>query len=361
MTQKEYTIGVLKRAFPNLGDVVDMVRADLGGVEKVMKSPSELVHWNTLRSPGMPLSEKKAFDDVRSLIAPVGEVIEKIEAGEDLSRDEWMVAEAVVALYGRPALLVQDDDFGTPPGNWAMLAFKREEIKAVLPSVGRIEYTLPGLDHIGTGFLVGQELIITNRHVAKNFARFKDGRWEFVPFISVQIDYKEEQDRPDAREFRIREVLGVHENYDLALLRIESVGKGGAKPPSPLPVMGREPDTIDGAYVYVVGYPAKDVSRNDPEQLSRIFANIYNCKRLQPGNLLSLGPAEHEGAPDGPVLHHDCSTLGGNSGSCLIDLASGMVWGLHYGGYYGKENYAVPLWQLADDPFLRRHGVQFKG
>jgi len=36
------------------------------------------------------------------------------------------------------------------------------------------------------------------------------------------------------------------------------------------------------------------------------------------------------------------------------------VIGLHFGGRYGVGNYAVPLWQLVEDPLLRRGDLNFQ-
>jgi hypothetical protein len=80
--------------------------------------------------------------------------------------------------------------------------------------------------------------------------------------------------------------------------------------------------------------------------------DIYNVKRLQPGTTTELVPEQN-------VMKHDCSTLGGNSGSPVFDLTDHRVLGLHFGGRYGFGNYAVPLWQLVDDPLLRRAEVNF--
>src|SRR5262249_30352197 len=41
------------------------------------------------------------------------------------------------------------------------------------------------------------------------------------------------------------------------------------------------------------------------------------------------------------TLRHDCTTLGGNSGSPLIRLDDGKIVGLHFAGVYGVENSAV--------------------
>ena len=40
-------------------------------------------------------------------------------------------------------------------------------------------------------------------------------------------------------------------------------------------------------------------------------------------------------------LQHDCTTLGGNSGSVVVDLDSGKALGLHFSGKFLTTNYAV--------------------
>ena len=45
----------------------------------------------------------------------------------------------------------------------------------------------------------------------------------------------------------------------------------------------------------------------------------------------------------GHVFGHDCITLGGSSGSPVIDLASGNAVGLHFGGRFRVANYAVKV------------------
>lgn len=44
---------------------------------------------------------------------------------------------------------------------------------------------------------------------------------------------------------------------------------------------------------------------------------------------------------DGMVLMHDCTTLGGSSGSVIINLATGKACELHFSGTYRESNYAV--------------------
>ena len=77
-----------------------------------------------------------------------------------------------------------------------------------------------------------------------------------------------------------------------------------------------------------------------------------------PGAIIRMEPCSTGTEPE-DVIFHDASTLGGNSGSCVVDLDSGRVIGLHFAGQYMQYNEAVALWRLADDPLLVRAGVNF--
>lgn len=75
------------------------------------------------------------------------------------------------------------------------------------------------------------------------------------------------------------------------------------------------------------------------ERFKRIFDGVYNCKRLAEGR---------------DVVHHDATTLGGNSGSAVIDLDSGKAVALHFGGAAGRSNVAVHAAAVAR--IVRAHG-----
>ena len=77
-----------------------------------------------------------------------------------------------------------------------------------------------------------------------------------------------------------------------------------------------------------------------------IFDDIFQVKRLQPGQFNSMF-AEYG------VFSHDCSTLGGNSGSGIVDVASNLIIGVHYKGKYRQANYAVAMWLLSGDDLFR--------
>ena len=66
--------------------------------------------------------------------------------------------------------------------------------------------------------------------------------------------------------------------------------------------------------------------------MNQIYGQMYDFKRLAPGEVTSV--------ESGRILHN-CTTLGGNSGSAVIDLASGRALGLHFSGRFLETNYAV--------------------
>ncbi|MFD9302533.1 trypsin-like serine peptidase [Streptomyces sp. NPDC060048] len=286
--------------------------------------------------------------------------LEKLAAGRtgDVDADEYFGVEAIVLLEGRPAILVQGQDFASQPGDWALLDGQRPGIRSSIERVGRVEVSGHAeLDWLGTGFLVSPFAVMTNRHVATEFSRADgEGGFTFRQNMRARIDTAEELGAPvgdGSFEFEVTEVIGIHQDVDMALLRV-SPSAGGGPLPAPLPVAADAPSDLPGRPVYVVGYPAADGRRNEPEAMRRIFMDIYNVKRLQPGTVTAL-------VPDGPgfTMTHDCSTLGGNSGSPVFDLADHRVLGLHFGGRFRSGNFAVPLFNLTDDPLLQRAEVNW--
>ena len=282
--------------------------------------------------------------------------LEKVAEGreQELDDDELLGLEAIVLVEGRPAILIQDGDFGPPPPEWARLTASREQIRGVIARSGRVELT----GHLelcwtGTASLVGPRTLMTNRHVALEFCTRRGEGWAFRQGMSSRIDFSAEHGPAAPLEYEITEAIGIHEQHDLALLRVDGSARGGQALPDPLPVAATEPEDLYGRDVYAVGHPAEDSRRNDPGSIRRLFHDIYDVKRLQPGKAVAYSTRY-------TAVQHDCSTLGGNSGSPLVDLDTHRVVGLHFGGSFRVGNYAVPLWTLTGDPLMRRAAVNFQ-
>ncbi|SDD09392.1 Trypsin-like peptidase domain-containing protein [Bradyrhizobium brasilense] len=273
------------------------------------------------------------------------------EGREQISAEQMLGLEAIVVSIGRPAILIRSDRFDSPPDPWGILERYRAAIEAIFPSVGRIELTgHPSLDWVGTGFMVAPGVLATNRHVIQEFAQPNaQGKWTIEPGISARVDFAEEIDTMAPRERAIGSIIAVHSVFDVALLEVAE-GAQGAVPP--IRMDGGSVPVGRGRLSFVVGYPALDSRRNDPTLMQNIFANIYNVKRLQPGLLNNWSAANS-------AYLHDCSTLGGNSGSCFVDLDTGVVTGVHFGGRFQEGNWAVSTRDLAADGYLSRLGARF--
>jgi hypothetical protein len=260
----------------------------------------------------------------------------------------------VLLLYGRPALLVSEGRLGSVPPFWNLLEDQREEIELAQRGVGRIELLgHPEYDWAGTGFLVNDGVLMTTRRVAELFIENQGGRFQFRPGITTWMNYRSRYQAVSEAGYRVRGVIGVHDVYDLALLEVERPQINGTAP-APLALAAQAPPNLDGRPVYLVGYPVRDARRNEPEPIARVFRDVYNVKRVQPG-LLRGALNFHQVQ----LLRHDCAPLGQNNGAPLIDLETQQVLGLQTTSRYLEQGTAVPLYVLRDDPLLRLAGVTF--
>jgi endonuclease G len=264
------------------------------------------------------------------------------ETPADLLLPENLFVEAIVRKVGRPVLKVRNDDFDLAELDtdfWkSSLEQHRAALRSVIRSVGRIELVNnPYFTWVGTGWVVADDVIVTNRHVASEFAKESDGRFVFRQSLDgvmkARLDFREEYLGEGSAEFELVEVLHIEEDRgpDLAFLRIDWTGSGAGAPRAPLPLASmaavKQP-------VAVIGYPAKDSRTYMPDEMDRIFGDIYDVKRLAPGEVMQV--AEERG-----LFAHDCTTLGGNSGSVICDMETGQALGLHFGGKEEWANYAV--------------------
>ncbi len=263
--------------------------------------------------------------------------------------------EAIVERFSRPVYLVQGGTFTVPPDDFpnsdvvaTHLNRARSALEAVIPSAGRIDVRNHRLDWVGTGWVIGPGLVVTNRHVAAEFARSHNGGFAFRQnlngsAVKATMDWRHEFGQKDESRFRVTEVLWIEpeNSVDVGILRIADKGEDDEVAPLPIGLMTRDEidDTPQGTWVAVIGYPAYD-SRNNAADQQRIFDGVFNVKRLAPGQVtLFQGQL---------LLHHDATTLGGNSGSVVVDLASGKAIALHFGGIEGARNEAVQAARLQD-------------
>ena len=336
-----------------LKDYLALITRKHGGIEPVRNMLNERAKSGA--DSGLE-SMPGPSEDVKRAVSG----LEAIELGRDPSQDELYGLEAIILPDLRPAIDIVDNTFAVTHPLWRRLsedAVIRARIEAVIPSIGRIE--LPGNNRYpygGTGFVVGNGLLMTNRHVAEIFARgLGDRRIAFIDGARAAIDFKREQGRPTGPMLDIARIVMIHPYWDMAVLAVDGLPAAT----KPLKLSLSDARDLTGHDIFVIGYPTFD-PRNPSDVQSDVMAGRYGVKRLQPGELQG-GMVTSSFGKMVPAATHDCSTLGGNSGSAVLDLDTGEVLGLHFGGLYQKQNYAVPAFELSRDSRVIASGVQFAG
>lgn len=279
-------------------------------------------------------------------------VLENIEwdAGETVNEfigpqvDETDLAlETIVLRVGRPVLAIshdeavlQFDDAESEVWRNRLLGVK-EQIVQASRAVGRIELKNNAyLPWAGTGWLLEENIMVTNSHVASLFARAEGRGFSFRQGIngqqqSASIDFLKEFNNEDENVFEILEIMHIEESPgpDIAFFKLGKAANREMPAWIPLSLT----NVAENQFVAIIGYPAKDIRIPEQELMNKIFGDVYEKKRLAPGQI--TGESETQ-------ILHDCTTLGGNSGSVLIDLQTGKAVGLHFSGRFLDANFAVP-------------------
>lgn len=259
--------------------------------------------------------------------------LDKLQNGEEPTPIELAALELVIRLM-RPAPLSRNgvlDPLPTAPGSnlynpntedlWNSF---RESVKHLLYSIGRIDMASGSMQ--GTGFLVGPNLLVTNRHVLAKISygteRLQEG--QAVVRFRQELGSRE----PRTATAKILTVASVHPTLDMALLRVAL-----EEPRPALPLSER--DAVEPEDVAAIGYPFDD-GRN-PIFVNAIFQSDFGVKRAALGEVMET---------DTDSLFHDCSTLGGNSGSPIFLLKTGRVVGVHRSGSFMYRNEAVAVHHL---------------
>jgi S1-C subfamily serine protease len=278
--------------------------------------------------PRMPAGEKVAE-----------EAREKLAKGLEPTPSERAALEVMIRLL-RPALVYGANRFDALPLHnvygadlRALWDSFRTGLGALAFSVGRID-TADGVK-LGSGFLIAEDRLVTNDHVldALSYGTFVLERGQgFVRFQQRWDPADTEDPVPIVR------VIATDPYLDIAILEIEPQANAPHAP-----FLLSDVDSADGDFVAVLGYPLKDGGRN-PAFMEALFENKYGVKRGAPGEIVKT---------DTSVAFHDCSTLGGNSGSPVLSLKTGKVVGLHRSGTFMFRNEAVQATALRE--FVSAH------
>jgi S1-C subfamily serine protease len=244
-------------------------------------------------------------------------------AGKEPSPEQLAALELAIRMM-RPSVLSKD---GQLPGLEAETAAIfpawvtfSASIRPFMHTIGRVEQT--GGRPIGSGFLVAPTVLVTNKHVLDELSfgtrRLQKGQ--------ARVLFREEYNAPTEAPVDITSVIAVHPSLDMALLAVEGAVLQG-RPPMAVETQPAQP----GESVVAVGYPFEDKVRN-PLFVGALFGSRFGVKRAAPGEVTGIADES---------LFHDCSTLGGNSGSPIVSMSSARVVGIHRDGYFTYRNEAV--------------------
>lgn len=265
-------------------------------------------------------------------------------AGDRPTAAEFAALEYMIRAM-RPAMLVQgntveastDQDFNRAFADWN-IGF-RNALPAIAESVGRIskvrmEAGARTWAPQGTAFVVAPGVLMTNTHVLDALSNGQRMLERGQAVIEFRCEAKT-QDGGGGREpvFEVDSVMCVHPDEDACLLRFD----GG---PGTMPLRFHIEDLPELAPVVAIGFPFPDPER-DPAFVAGMLGVVKGKKRAAPGLVTGR---QQRGAT---TLYHDCSTLGGNSGSPLLLLGDCTVAGLHRGGGFLWKNMAVDAKLLA--------------
>ena len=322
-------------------------------VERILRNDQELGEELGRRADAYAGRKSKVTEGMPPVAADPGDIgldtatraVARLASTDTVESPENFRRETIVLRAGRPVLAVREGvpvlEFEDAESEvWKdRLKTAAEVLQKPITAVGRIEVdNHPWFKWVGTGWLVDGDIVVTNRHVAEEFVSRSRGSLTFtigfdrVNPIGCRIDLVEEIGREQAQEFTLSDALYVADaaGPDVAFFRVRP-SRTGTRPPLPVKLAGSP--APDGLLVATVGYPAKDHRVPDQALMRKIYGDVFDKKRLAPGQVV-----RHERG----VLQHDCTTLGGNSGSVVLDLRNGEAVALHFAGAYLRANYAVP-------------------
>jgi V8-like Glu-specific endopeptidase len=279
---------------------------------------------------------RRVLDDTKAIVGPanVPGFLERahaayaaLRAGEPVDSQDLAALEDVLRLR-RPALVCKadgsirraDDALRSVFPGWD--AFARA-VEPRLSGVARLDVLHWSGEtwHVGTGFLVRPDVLLTNRHV---LSELTGASMELRAGIAVaRFGYL--QGAVAIEDVAVTEVIAYSWTADLALLRL------GTEQPAERVAEVADEELKVGQEIAVIGHPADDNREHHFKAL--IFGERFGLKHASPG----IVTRRH---PPGDQLEHDASTLKGNSGSPVFDLASAKVVGVHFSGSFFEANTA---------------------
>ncbi len=353
-------------------------RKPIGEKERLQRLSESLASASPTEDDGSQEEVKKrVMEGAASGLAKLNEG----EPAASFTVGEQIGLEAVILTGGeRPSLFVRQGtiDFSSPDiGDWSADLWRvKTKITSVANSVGRINVPVAPY-FAGTCFAIYEGLVLTNRHVLEAIASpDANGGWIFKWPKQTFIDFVGEDGNAASTNFAVTgvkisgpDMINNTVNFshlDMAVLHVDAVSNSASVAfPANLNFESSIASPGFGQDIYVMGFPGKPIvwqfgttpppQTETSEVLSLLFSNRFGVKRLAPG-VINAGPGQVAGDEKKWIFSHDASTLGGNSGSCIIDLSGDgcTVVGLHFAGVNRQQNWAHAAGML--QRFLQNSG-----
>jgi predicted nucleic acid-binding Zn-ribbon protein len=249
-----------------------------------------------------------------------------------------------------------------------MLSGPYAALKDAYQATGRMGYAQDGVPtkedySFGTGFLVSNCHVITNRHVHGLYGHYlldksDPGGIEFIA--------EKGKDASDFVPFNGEPPL-LLPALDIAIYTL-------ARPVThrkPITLHPVETDRLNEQEIVVIGYP--DTHTPDKAEVRAVVEDdpIFAVKRISQGRIFRHStdtqdpfgvetPVSESNVSEFlmPAICHNASTMGGNSGSPLLDIHTGRLVGVHFAGFkvFNQEeaaNLAMAIAQLTQSEALK--------
>jgi serine protease len=364
----EGTFGGLESAFETM--VIGAGGADPSEQGRLDRLGAALATSNPVPDMEQATIKQEVLAGARSGLAKMNQG----EPSHNFTLGEHIGLEAVILTNGeRPSLFIRDgfvDTNASDIGDWGLRFIRfQDEIRKVTASVGRIDVPVRPW-FAGTCFVAAEGLVVTNRHVLEAIAtQDAAGAWTLNWPDATSVDFIAEDGAAAATKFKITDVAFAgpdpingtinFAHLDMAILRVDPASDAANSFPKAVTF---ETDTAQPRVrrdLYLVGFPGEPriwtfdgvppVGHETSQVISTLFNNKFGVKRLAPG-VVKAGAGEVANDLKKWICTHDASTLGGNSGSCVVDLSGDgfRVIGLHFAGANREQNWAHVAARLRD-------------